>query len=159
MSETRPQTVIDESRPSWWTSDEWMTPPALFDSIAAIYGPFDLDAAARRENAKAPRFYTKADDGLRSPWFGRVWINPPYSDPKPWCQRAVEAAHGGEADLVVMLLPAAVDTIWFHDWVIPYAAWKPLRGRPRFLGWMGTPIGSPKAGNVLAVYPGQGLLP
>lgn len=147
-------------KPDWWTSDEWRTPQALFDEIAAVYGPFDVDVAARADNAKAPVYYTKEDNGLVSPWFGRVWVNPPYSKPGPWCERAVvECVIRGNCDLVVMLLPAAIDTQWFHRSVLPYAAWKPLRGRPKFIGWMGTPIGSPKGGNVLAVYPGMGLLP
>lgn len=146
-----------DDAPAWWTTDEWETPPELFAQIAAVYGPFDLDAAASATNAKAPRFYTKDDDGLRQPWFGNVWINPPYSNPAPWCQKAAEVTRDGDV-LVVMLLPAAVDTEWFHQWVVPFAAWKPLRGRPAFLDWNREPRSGAKGGNVVAVYPGQGLL-
>jgi hypothetical protein len=51
-----------------------------------------------------------------------------------------------------MLLPASVDTGWFHDLVLPYAEVQFVRGRVRFIGWEGTPIGSPKAPSILAVY-------
>lgn len=151
-----------EGAPSWWDTDEWRTPDDLFEKIAWQFGPFDLDAAATKENAKAPTFYTKKDNGLEQLWFGNVWINPPYSAPGPWCKVAAhytyienKTDHGGS---VVMLLPAAVDTEWFHMWVVPFAAWAPLRGRISFLDWNGKPKSGNRAGNVLAVYPGQGLL-
>jgi phage N-6-adenine-methyltransferase len=139
-------------RPEWWTSDDWSTPQAYFDKVAARLGPFDLDACCRTETAKASDFYTKEDDGLANDWYGRVWVNPPYSKPKVWCQKAVEETKSGNASMVVMLLPAAVDTHWFHDWVLPFAQVEFIRGRIRFIGWEGTPIGSPKSGNILAIY-------
>ncbi len=141
------------ARPEWWTSDEWSTPLDVFSRISAEYGPFDLDACARAETAKAPAFYTKEQDGLAQAWTGCVWINPPYSDPKPWVARAAEVTKADPSTRVVMLLPAATDTGWFHNFVLPYADIRFIRGRIRFLGWMGTPIGMPKAGNILAVFP------
>jgi hypothetical protein len=54
-----------------------------------------------------------------------------------------------------MLLPCATDTGWFHDLVLPHADLTFLRGRIRFLGWQGTPIGSPKAGTLIALFPKQ----
>lgn len=140
------------TRPDWWTSDEWETPQAIVDGLEQEFGPFDLDPCAREETAKAPLYYTKEDNGLLQPWQGKVWLNPPYSNPKPWCQKATDETQAGRADLVVALLPAATDTGWFHDLVLPYAEVRYLRGRIRFLGWMGTPIGMPKAGNILAIY-------
>lgn len=142
-------------RPEWWSSDEWSTPPAYFEEVSKRFGPFDLDPCARPETAKAPKFYTKADDGLVQPWFGRVWVNPPYSCPKVWCAKARDEVAAKRATLVVMLLPAAVDTHWFHDLVLPFADVEFIRGRLRFHGWEGTPIGSPTAGNILAIYPKQ----
>jgi phage N-6-adenine-methyltransferase len=139
-------------RPEWWSSDEWSTPQETFDQISAKHGPFDLDACCREETAKADCFYTKEDDALTLPWYGRVWVNPPYSRPKDWCKKAVEEIQKGNATKIVMLLPAAVDTNWFHDYVLGHAEVEFIRGRIKFIGWEGTPIGSPKSGNVLAVY-------
>lgn len=142
------------SKPDWWTSDDWSTPRDVFERIEAVYGPFDLDPCCRPDTAKAPRFFTKDDDGLAQPWQGRVWVNPPYSDPLPWIRRAILAADR-EGCRVVMLLPAATDTGWFHDYVLPHADVVFVRGRVKFIGWQGTPIGSPKQGSVIALFPKQ----
>jgi phage N-6-adenine-methyltransferase len=144
--------LIPREKPDGWTSDQWATPWALIRELEQKFGAFDLDPAAQEHTAKAPRFYTIEDDGLTQPWFGRVFCNPPYSKPGPWCARAHEATSTGEADLVVMLLPASIDTAWFHDEVLPFAQVQFVRGRVRFIGWEGTPIGSPKAPSLLAVY-------
>lgn len=140
-------------RPEFWTSDEWATPPEIVRELAAEFGPFDLDACCRPETAKAPAFFTKADNSLEQPWHGRVWLNPPYSDPGPWLQKAIAEVEARRVDVVVALLPASTDTRWFHDYVFGKAhEVRFRRGRIKFLGWMGTPIGSPKAGSVYAIY-------
>jgi phage N-6-adenine-methyltransferase len=125
-------------------------------AFEAEFGSFDLDPAAELHTAKAPHFYTIEDDGLKCPWFGRVWLNPPYSKPRPWLERAHRATSTREAEMVVALLPASVDTGWFHDAVLPYAELRFIRGRVRFLGWEGTPIPSPKAPSLVAIYRKEG---
>jgi phage N-6-adenine-methyltransferase len=141
------------SKPDWWSSDEWATPQAVVDVLAGWFGPFDLDPCCRPETAKAPAYWTKSDDGLLQPWHGRVWVNPPYSNPRPWIEKAISASSRGEVRRVVMLLPGSTDTTWFHDLVMPHADLIFMRGRIRFLGWLGSPIGSPKSGTVVAVFP------
>ncbi len=137
-------------RPDWWSSDEWITPPHVFADLAARYGPFNLDPCARPENAKAPQFYTAQDNGLVQSWKGRIFLNPPYSDIRPWLRKAIRAADEGH--VVVALLPAATDTAWFHECVWSHAALHFLRGRVRFIGWQGTPIPSPRNPGLVAVY-------
>jgi site-specific DNA-methyltransferase (adenine-specific) len=143
--------LIPREKPDGWTSDQWATPWSLIRELEQRFGPFDLDPAAQEHTAKAPAFYTIEQDGLTQP-SGRVFCNPPYSKPGPWCDRARQATSTGEAESVVMLLPASVDTGWFHDLVLPFADVQFVRGRVRFIGWEGTPIGSPKAPSILAVY-------
>ena len=142
----------NDDRPEWWSSDEWTTPQEIVDELAVQYGPFDLDACARADTAKAPLYYAQEHDGLQQAWEGRVWLNPPYSKPGPWCQKAIEETQAGRAELVVALLPAATDTGWFHDYVKTHAELHFRRGRIKFLGWRGTPIGSPKQGSIIAIY-------
>lgn len=138
--------------PDWWTPDEWETPPAFVAALEAEFGRFDLDPCARAETAKAEFYYTQEDDGLVQPWDGHVFVNPPYSKPGPWVEKALfEHARAGAT--VLLLLPAATDVGWFHDLVLPHCNVRFIRGRLRFLGWEGTPIGSPTAGNILARVP------
>lgn len=142
--------IVAAERPAWWTSDEWSTPPAAIASLEAEFGKFDLDPCARAETAKATRFYTKEDDGLVQPWEGRVFVNPPYSAPGPWMKKAI-AEQARATSLLV--LPAATDVAWFHDLVLPFGNVRFIRGRLRFHGWSGTPVGSPTAGNILVRVP------
>lgn len=151
MGRLQPVQRADPDRPAWWTTDEWETPVAVVDAL----GTFDLDACCREETAKAEYFYTRAEDGLAQPWFGRVWVNPPYSCPRAWIEKAVAETQRDPTIRVVMLLPAAVDTTWFHDLVLPHADVQFVRGRIRFLGWHRTPIGSPKGGSLFAFFPKQ----
>lgn len=145
--------LVDRPQPDWWTGDEWSTPESYFEIINAKYGPFDLDPCARVMTAKAPAFFTKEQNGLEQPWFGKVWVNPPYSQPSRWCAKAAAEQAVGNTELIVMLLPAAVDTNWFHEYVVPYAKVEFIRGRLRFCDWTGQPSkGSPMGGNVLAIY-------
>jgi site-specific DNA-methyltransferase (adenine-specific) len=142
-------------KPDWWTSDEWETPPTFVAALEAEFGPFDLDPCARLETAKAAYYYTKADDGLAQAWARsarvHVFVNPPYSDPGPWVAKAIEEAKRGA--VTRLLLPAATDVGWFHELVLPSANVRFLRGRLRFHGWAGTPIGSPTAGSLLVSIP------
>lgn len=98
---------------------EFPTPQDFFDAVAAKWGPFDLDAAATSENAKCGTYWTKDDNGLMQPWFGTVWVNPPYGrNLKQWLSKAVVEVRSGRVDRVVMLLPSRTDTIWWHRHVM-----------------------------------------
>jgi phage N-6-adenine-methyltransferase len=109
---------------------EWETPQALFDDLASIFGGFTLDPCATKDNAKCRLFFTREDDGLSREWTGKVFMNPPYGrEIGKWVKKAwLESLEGA---LVVCLLPARVDTRWWHD----YAAKGHvcfLKGRLRF---------------------------
>jgi len=94
---------------------EWPTPQALFDDLASVYGGFTLDPCATPDNAKCARFFTKEQNGLEQPWSGRVFMNPPYGrEIGLWIKKAWEESLQGT--LVVCLLPARVDTRWWHDY-------------------------------------------
>jgi site-specific DNA-methyltransferase (adenine-specific) len=123
-------------------SCEWSTPQHYFDALDARHH-FTLDVCATAENAKCAAYFTRADDGLAQRWTGRVWCNPPYGRAIGlWLRKAWESVESGDAELVVLLVPARVDTAWWHD----YAARGEvefLRGRLRFGGAeSGAPFGS-----------------
>ena len=51
------------------TTDEWATPQDLFDRLNACFR-FTLDPCATKENHKAPKYYTREQDGLKQDWGG-----------------------------------------------------------------------------------------
>lgn len=112
-------------------SCEWETPKEFFDRQDAVYH-FDLDVCAT-PNAKCARYYTEEQDGLVQPWTGRCWMNPPYGRTiGKWVQKAYESVRGGgDADLVVCLLPARTDTAWWHDYCMKGEV-QFIRGRLKF---------------------------
>jgi len=94
---------------------EWPTPQELFNELSFVYGGFTLDPCATAHNAKCRNFFTKEEDGLRQPWKGKVFVNPPYGrEIGRWVKKAWEESQNGA--LVVCLLPARVDTRWWHDY-------------------------------------------
>lgn len=92
----------------------WLTPPYIIDALGGA-DSFDLDpcSPARRPWDTARRHYTRADDGLACPWFGRVWLNPPYTSSEigKWMGRM--AAHGAGTALIF----ARTETEAFRKWV------------------------------------------
>ena len=116
---------------------EWGTPAKIFGPLQEEFGPFTLDACASAWNAKAPKYFTKEQDGLKQQWSGRVWLNPPYGKGLgEWLGSAWSStAHGpqyGHAELVVAIVPSRTDTSWWHQWVIGKAEIRFLYGRFRF---------------------------
>jgi phage N-6-adenine-methyltransferase len=103
--------------------DDRRTPPDLLAECARLAGveSFDLDVAASAENAKAPRFYSVDDDGLRHIWPGRVWCNPPYSNCEPWVEKAWHELGWERPEVIAMLLPAnRTEQGWWQRQVEPY---------------------------------------
>ena len=113
-------------------TDLWETPKDLFDKLNKEFH-FALDVCATPENAKCEEFYTKEQDGLKQPWKGTVWCNPPYGRQiGEWVRRGFFASISGNT--VVMLLPARTDTKWFHDYIYGKAEIRFIRGRLKFGG-------------------------
>lgn len=120
-------------------SDTWLTPRHILN----VLGPFDLDPCAATEHPTwtgAKSHMTKEYDGLGSPWYGRVFMNPPFSNTSAWIRR--HARHGRGISLV----PATVENQVWNDTVWPKAsAVLLLKGRTRFCN----PDGSKTSGRPL----------
>jgi len=97
---------------------DWGTPQDLFDKIETIFGKFELDAAASKENAKCHWYYTENNSGLHNPWHRLTWCNPPYGrEIQKWVGKAIFETHDAtirHCKTAVLLLPARTDTQWFQ---------------------------------------------
>ena len=121
---------------TYWTlslSDEWYTPQYVFDDLGV---EFDMDVCS----PGLPKACTPAkhhvtlpnEDGLQIDWKGFVWCNPPYGkDVVKWCKKALAESKRGAT--TVLLMPCKTNTNWWHDFVIPYAEIRFLRGRVAFV--------------------------
>lgn len=62
-------------------SCEHGSPPTAVDLTRYVLGGIDLDPCSsaywQAFTTKATTYYDRASDGLKSPWFGRVFVNPP----------------------------------------------------------------------------------
>lgn len=143
---------VHYSRAGTGGRDDWGTPDALFRQLDAMYGPFNLDAAATAENSKcdafiglgySPLLYRISQDALGpDPWQDpesveedRIWLNPPYSRLGEFLTRAAEEAEAGTVKLVCCLVPARTDTKVWHEVVMAKASEVLLiKGRVRFEG-------------------------
>lgn len=115
-------------------SDDWATPQDLFDSLNKRYS-LDLDVCASLENHKCPRYFDKEQDALKQIWTGRFWMNPPYGRQiGKWTRKAVNEVKHGNAEMGVLLLPARVDTKWFHELAPAADSITFLKGRLKFGG-------------------------
>lgn len=131
-------------------TSEWTTPQDLFDRCNKRWGPFTLDAAATHENHLVSSYMRKGPEGgaLISDWFGRVWCNPPYGrEIGKWVKRAHDQVEAGNAERVVMLLPARTDTRWWQRYIYSVTEMRPevyfLKGRLKFGGGNGSKNSAP----------------
>lgn len=106
--------------------DEWLTPPEL---LAAL-GPFDLDPCAPVSPPwpMAAKTYTLQDNGLKQPWDGFVWCNPPYGrEAAAWLARLADHGNG----LALIFARTETEMFFAHVWGKATAVLF-LRGRLHF---------------------------
>jgi phage N-6-adenine-methyltransferase len=95
-------------------TDMWATPDDFYQRLHKVFR-FETDVCATSDNAKCERFFSPEDDGLAQHWTGVCWMNPPYGRGiGEWIKKARERSKSNGAT-VVCLLPARVDTRWWHD--------------------------------------------
>ena len=97
-------------------SGEWFTPPEWIAAARTVMGGIDLDPASNEMAntiVDARMFYGPDDDGLVQPWFGRVWLNPPYSR-RPGVGAWVDRLLTQDVEQAVILVNASTDTAWFQ---------------------------------------------
>jgi ParB family chromosome partitioning protein len=100
--------------------NEFYTPSHIIEIARACMGGIDLDPAScavANETVKATTFFDIKQNGLKRPWFGRVWLNPPYGRfSPPFVRKAVTEFKASRVEKAIFLLKADhMTTGWFND--------------------------------------------
>ena len=115
-------------------NDECYTPQWVFDDLGLH---FDLDVCSSYHDliiVPAEHRYTVEDNSLEKEWFGRVWMNPPFSDITPFMDKWLDHQNG------VCLVPLASNGKWMNRLWNSEAAWVYMRPNMKFVGASGNPV-------------------
>ena len=93
-------------------SEDWYTPKYIFDAIGIR---FDLDVAAPIDGPRyvpCLNWYHQIDNGLNRPWYGLVWMNPPFGHQRhkrEWLAKFFFHGNG------IALVPDRTSAPWFQE--------------------------------------------
>jgi len=137
--------------------DDWQTPPALLANIKAALGDIDLDPCPGKDTYIGRMNYYEHDgyDGRAEAWFGRVFVNPPFSKKKRWTEKVVEEYLSGRTDVILLVTPDSTDVqSWFHGDIVPHADYVWFsEGRVSYIDpETGKTAGSPTFGTAISVF-------
>jgi len=109
----------EQFRTSFTGNNEWYTPQKYIDAARSVMGNIDLDPATSESAQKrinADRYFTEDCDGLERKWYGRVWLNPPYSQPLIYLfiDKLVSQIESDSIRECILLTHNYTDTAWFH---------------------------------------------
>jgi hypothetical protein len=123
------------------------TPPAFLNAVWARFGAVGWDLAATYENSVATDFISPERNSLETPWPiyrsprhpnepVQMWLNPPFADIAPWAKKCAEWVTGMAVpgSRIFMLVPAAVGTNWWRDYVSGKARVIAVSPRLTFVG-------------------------
>lgn len=101
------------------TNDNYATDKRIMDLFEDWFDPCPLD--------HNPPFLF---DGLNTEWKDKTYVNPPYSKPLPWVEKAIKESKKGKT--IVMLLRMDTSTKWFRLLQEAGAIFMWINGRLRF---------------------------
>lgn len=98
---------------------EYYTPQFIVEVAREAMGGIDLDPAsseAANKRVSALQIFTETDDGLSKEWFGRVWMNHPFSREgnRLWINKMVEEFESGRTIKACCITFAATSEKWFQ---------------------------------------------
>jgi ParB family chromosome partitioning protein len=138
--------------------NEWYTPAVYIKAAVEAMGGIDTDPASSEianKTVGAGVYYTEEQDGTSQKWSGRVWMNPPYSQPQ--IARFAEAVSSKiddcEIEQACVLVNNATETAWFQRMLASCSAICFPKSRIKFLDPHGKPSGAPLQGQAI-IYMG-----
>ena len=102
-------------------------------------GGIDLDPAScadAQATVRAARWIGLPDDGLAHDWAGRVWLNPPWSEPGKWTSKLLAERDAGRVTAACCIGPLSASLWVKHLWqVADLVCW--IRGDLHTWQWGG----------------------
>lgn len=104
--------------------NEWYTPPRYIEAARRVMGSIDLDPASCEEanrTVKAACYYTEEMNGLALPWYGNVWMNPPFNMPGKrmsqysWGLKGYEEYKSGRVSQIITTMYSTGKNKWLHQ--------------------------------------------
>lgn len=134
------------------SKQDYQTPADFIAAVEKRFGKIYFDLAASFHNRQSDLYFTDdiTDvfaynyDALKQDWWalgagrrGILWLNPPFQNIEPWAKKCSEYSPGDyddQAAVLCFLVPAAVGSNWFRDYVWNFADIYFLNGRLSFDG-------------------------
>jgi phage N-6-adenine-methyltransferase len=118
--------------------NEWYTPAEYIEAARRVLGAIDLDPASSDDAQRvvqAKDYFTREQDGLTRKWKGRIWLNPPYSQPaiQQFAEKLVAEYEAHRVREAIVLTHNYTDTAWFHALASVSTAILFTRGRVGFV--------------------------
>jgi len=121
MSHNTPAPANDNLpyRTSFTGNNEWHTPCPEIELARAVLGSIDIDPASNtlaQQSVQALTYYTIENSGLDKPWYGKVWLNPPYAKPllSHFVDKLVKEREAGHVTEAIVLTHNFTETKWFQ---------------------------------------------
>lgn len=130
--------------------NEWYTPKEYIDRAKEVLGEIDLDPASSRSAqtvVQAKDYFDEETDGLEQEWFGRVWLNPPYTQPNisNFVHKLCEEYESGRIKEAILLTHNYSDTSWYQEAGLHAVGICEVAGRIKFYNQKGD-IAAPTQG-------------
>lgn len=86
--------------------DNWSTPLWIMEIFKDWFDPCPIGKFYKQASGKEP-----TSDGLKIAWMDHTYVNPPYSDPEPWVNKAI--AENKKGKTIALLMKLDTSTRWF----------------------------------------------
>lgn len=133
-------------------TNEWYTPPHVFDAMAAT---FDMDVASPGADVVPwiPAREVITSRSMESDWRGFIWMNPPFGGRNalvPWMEKFVTHGNG------ICLVPDRTSAPWWQDFARYMDMILFVSPKLKFIGADGKPGASPAQGTCLMALGSKG---